>query len=256
MRSDRAAIPTEGPVPGTVHVGAGPKLRSPRRLSSGSIVPILLAVLAAGFGYEALQDRSAMTSIVVSREAIPAGAALDAANTRAVRVHASDQEFTNGVLGPSQLAPGLVAAVALPSGEPITLSEVKEPATGPALGQMSVAVPLQQAAGGAIAPGDRVDVIAANGQGGANYVAQDLRVISVAPTSVGPGVLGGQATDYFIVVAVTKQDALKLAAALGAEGTVGGSGQVQVVLSTGERPTADVVYGSPSTASSSSGAQR
>ena len=45
----------------------------PRRWTTGSVVPVVLAVLAGGFAYAALQDRSALTTVVVASEPVPAG---------------------------------------------------------------------------------------------------------------------------------------------------------------------------------------
>ncbi len=61
-------------------------------------------------------------------------------------------------------------------------------------------------------------MIATNGSGGAYYVAQGLRVLDVAPPSTTSGVLGGGSGSYFVVVAVNKQTALRIAAALEAQG--------------------------------------
>ncbi|MGH9104610.1 MAG: hypothetical protein ACRDZX_01995 [Acidimicrobiales bacterium] len=225
--------------PGLSAGGAVP--RRPRRLTTASVVPIVLAVLAAGFAYEALQDRSAMTSIVVASSFIPAGSPVVGADTRLVSVHASDRALARGLLAPSRLAGAWVASVALRAGEPITASEVTRPQSGPRLGEMSVAVPVAQADGGAIRSGDRVDVLASSGEG-AYYVAQGLRVVAVAPTSAASGVLGGGEANYFVVVAVGKSQALRLTAALGAQGSGAGNDQLQVVRSTGERATRQVSY--------------
>ena len=103
-------------------------------------------------------------------------------------------------------------------------------------------MPVQQAAGGSIGPGDLVDVIASDGEGGAYYVAQGLHVVSVAPTSSGGGVLGGGTGNYYVVVAVDKQTALRLAAALAPSSSSATSSQVQVVRSTGEAVTSQVTY--------------
>jgi Flp pilus assembly protein CpaB len=203
---------------------------------------VVLAVLAAGFGYAALQDRSAVTTILVASGFVPAGSAVNADNTRTVTVHASDMALVHGVLSPSSLAGGWVAAVALGTGQPITDSEVIRPSRTAALGEMSIAVPVQQAAGGKISAGDLVDVIAPSGDGGAYYVAQGLRVLAVAPTSAA-GVLGGLSTSFYVIVAVDKQTALHLAAALGAQGAGGTGGQLEIVRSTGERETRQVGYG-------------
>jgi Flp pilus assembly protein CpaB len=222
------------------------KLRRPRRWTTGSIAPVVLAVLAAGFGYAALQDRSALTTIVVANALVPPGAPLNAANTRLVKVHAADNALVQGVLSPSSLAGGWVAAVAVGSGQPITDSEVVRPSKSPALGEMSIAVPVQQAAGGRIGAGDLVDVIASSADGGARYVAQGLRVLAVAPTSSAGGALGGLSTSYYVIVAVNKMTALHLAAALGAQGEGAPGGQMDIVRSTGERQTSQLGYGAAS----------
>ena len=47
--------------------------------------------------------------------------------------------------------------------------------------------------------------------------------------------------NYYVIVAVGKQTALHLAAALGAQGT-GGPGALEIVRSTGERDTAQLGY--------------
>ena len=159
-----------------------------------------------------------MTAIVVASTSVPAGSAVNAGNTRPVTVHASDTALVHGVLSPSSLAEGWVAAVALGAGQPITESEVMRPSRAPVLGEMSIAVPLQQAAGGRISAGDLVDVIAPNGDGGAHYVAQGLRVIAVAPTSAAGGVLGGLSTSYYVLVAVGKQTALRAGRGAGRPG--------------------------------------
>ncbi len=158
--------PAGSPAPPVLGRASGAALRRPRRLTARAVVPVLLAVIAGGFTFEALQDRAAMTSIVVAASLVPAGSPVNGNDTRLVKVHATDLALTKGLVPPSELAEGWVAAVAVQAGQPITLSELERPPSGPALGEMSVAVPMQQAAGGRISPGDLVDVIAAQGQRG------------------------------------------------------------------------------------------
>jgi hypothetical protein len=162
-----------------------------------------------------------------------------------VRVHSSDTALTQGLLTPADLGGGWVAAVAVRPGEPVTLSEVEKPALVPALGEMSIAVPLVQAAGGKIAAGDLVDVIASDAAGGAYYVAQGLRVLGVAPSSSTSGVLGGGSGSYFVIVAVDKQTALRIAAAIGVQGGGVAGDDIEIVRSTGEAATAHVRYAVP-----------
>ncbi|HYA45330.1 MAG TPA: hypothetical protein VED59_06970 [Acidimicrobiales bacterium] len=222
---------------------SAPKRYRPRRLTAGSVVPIMLAVLAAGFGYAALQDRSAMVNVAVAAVAIPAGSLVDVGDTRFVHVHATDQVLAGGLLSPSRFARPWTAVVRINQGELITRGEVTEPSTAGSLGSMSIEVPVERAAGGTISVGDLVDVIAADGTGGAYYVAQGLRVLSVAENPAGSGVLGGASGSYFVVVAVSKRDALRITAALGASAVAGGSGAIEVVRSNGEAPATQLTYG-------------
>jgi Flp pilus assembly protein CpaB len=249
--SDRGTLPKEASDERVQTLAGRSRAHSRSRLTAGSVVPVLLALLGGVCAYEALQDRSSMTGIVVTTSPVPAGSPLNGGNTRAVRVHSSDVSLAHGLLTPSQLGSGWVAAVALRPGEPVTLSEVGRPSDLPALGEMSIAVPLAQAAGGRIAAGDLVDVIASNANGGAYYVAQDLRVLGVASTAGTSGVLSGGSTGYFVVVSVNKQTALHIAAALGTQGGAAGN-DIEIVRSTGETATAHVSYSvSPTPASSS-----
>jgi hypothetical protein len=242
VRSERVMAQQEASDQRSEPPARGTRLRPPGRLTAGSVVPVLLAVLAAGFAYEALQDRSSMTSIIVASSTVPVGAPVDSQDTRAVRVHSSDTALAQGLLTPSQLDGGWVAAVAVRAGEPVTLSELEKKSAVPTLGEMSIAVPLQQAAGGRISAGDLVDIIASNGSGGAYYVAQSLRVLGVAPTSANTGVLAGGTGSYFIVVAVDKLTALRIAAALGAQGGGGAGNDLEIIRSSGEAPTTQVRY--------------
>jgi len=77
--------------------------RRVRHLTTASVVPVVLAVLAGGFAYAALQDRSAMTEIVVASSLVPAGTPVDGSDTRLVRIHSSDASLAHGLLTPSEL---------------------------------------------------------------------------------------------------------------------------------------------------------
>lgn len=219
--------------------------RRPRRVTAGAAVPAALGVLAAGFAYEALQSRAATTEIVVARSAVSEGVTVDASNTRLVKIRSADRSLLKDLVPPSDLEAGWVAAVPIRPGEPVTASELARRASGPQLGEMSIAVPVDEAVGGRLAAGDRVDVIVSGTGGSARYVAQDLRVLAVAPTSVG-GALLEASTSYYVVVAVGKKTALRLAAALGSQAAGGGAaGGLELVLSNGEAVTARTSYAAP-----------
>jgi len=210
-----------------------PRSRRPvgGRLSLGHVVPLALAVLAGVLVLAGLKDRSATESVAVATHSISAGQALTAADFRWVSVHRSDGSVVTGMINPSDAAGPWVAAVDIPSGAPVALSELTRSSPALGLGSMSIQVPPSHADGGALQPGDRVDVIsAASGQ--AVYLATDLDVLAVDQTQ--GGVLGSvQDSSYYVTVAVDRTTALRLAAALGAS-SAGGASTVELVRSTGE----------------------
>ena len=194
------------------------------------MLPVVLAVLAGVFAYQALQARSAMTEVVVAKTDIAAGQPVSVSDTKMIAVHASDEELTQGLLAPAQLGGPWAAAVDLVAGEALTRAELVPAGQSAGLGAMSVAVPEDQAVGGALSAGDLVDIVEAGGPGGSHYVAQDLRVLDVA-SSAGGGVaaLGGASGQYYVVVAVTKQTALAISAALVGGGNATGNSGLEIV---------------------------
>lgn len=218
-----------GPAPKTVRVK-----RRGRRVTFGHIAPLLLGLLGAVFVLGALKDSSATQAVAVAKVDIALGGAVNGSDVTWVKVHRSDALGARGLLSASQLFPGQVAAVAIRAGQAITAAELSASGDLRGLGSMSIGVPVSRADGGAIAPGDRVDVISTvNAQ--ATYVATDLLVLGVAQ-SQGNGVLGAQTSgSYYVTVAVDRATALALAAAQ-ASTSAGGSGGVEVVRSTGEGP--------------------
>lgn len=208
------------------------RLRSPARFSTASLIPVVLAVLAGTAAYGALAARSATTQVIVAARGIAVGTPVDLGDTRSVRVHASDLSLLRQVLSPGELSARWLAAVPLAAGEPITRSELKAAGSGPALGQMSIPVPVQDAVGGQLAPGDSVDVIIAGASGSSRYVAQGLTVVGVAPQA-SAGAFGSGSGSYFVVVNVDKGTALRIAGAV-ASATGQGSESLEVVRSTAE----------------------
>ena len=262
MRSELGfgSSPGPGPAPGSSPASRAPegpaggdlgpdvaRRRRPRRVTAGAAVPVALGVLAAGFAYEALQSRAATTEIVVARSAVSEGVTVDVGNTRLVKIRSADRSLLQDLVPPSDLEEGWVAAVPIRPGEPVTSSELARRPSGPQLGEMSIAVPVDEAVGGRLAAGDRVDVIASGASGSAHYVAQGLRVLAVAPTSVGGALLEASAS-YYVVVAVGKKTALRLAAALGSQAAGGNAaGGLELVRSNGEVVTARTSYAAPTT---------
>jgi Flp pilus assembly protein CpaB len=226
------------------------RLRRPQRWTPGHVLPLVLAIFTLIFVLVALRDRAAQTSVVVAARQIPAGAAINAGDTRLVKMHASDARHLTGLIGAGQLTGPLTAAAPIGPGEPIVASQtVTGPAGGAGLGAMSIPVPVDQADGGAITVGDQVDVISGS-SAGATYVAQHLSVLAVAAPKT-TGLLTTTATNYSITVAVNQATALRLAAALAAtSGTT--SNNLEVIRSTGETGPSQQTYTNPSTSQGSS----
>jgi len=210
-----------------------------------------LAVLAGVLVLAGLKDRSATESVAVANQLIQAGQPVSGADVRWVTVHRTDGAAVGGLLDPSSLGGGWVAAVRISPGAPIAMGELTRASGTAGLGAMSIQVPPSRADGGALQIGDRVDVIsAASGQ--AVYIATDLEVLTVdTPQS---GVLGGvQDSSYFVTVAVDRATALRLAAALGSSSGATSS-NVQVVRSTGEGADPGAAGGLPSAAAAAGAA--
>lgn len=216
------------------------KGRPVQRWTLGHVLPFVLAIFAVIFVLAALRDRSAQTSVVVASRQIPAGAAIDPADTRTVKMRTADAAALSGLIGPAQINGGLVAATSIGPGEPIIRAEtLSGPSAAAGLGSMSLPIRVEQADGGALAVGDRVDIIAGTPTG-ATYIAQGLSVLATSPPATA-GVLAGTNTNYWITVAVDHPTALRLAAALAASSTNSGN-TLEVIRSTGETPTTDQTY--------------
>ena len=227
------------------------KGRPTQRWTPGHVLPFVLAIFAVVFVLAALRDRSAQTSVMVASRQIPAGATINAGDTRTIKMRTGDADALSGLLGPAQVAGGLVAATAIGRGEPIIRTEtLSGPASAAGLGSMSLHIPVDQADGGALAVGDQVDVIAGTPTG-ATYIAQRLTVLATS-TPATTGVLAGTNNDYWITVAVDQPTALRLAAALAASSTSSGN-TLEVIRSTGETPTTQQTYTDPNRPTTAAG---
>lgn len=221
----------------TIMVGPRRHRLRPRPFHAGHLVSLVLAVVAAVAVLAAVQGQSATRSVPIANRSVAAGVELTPADLKTVTMRASDAAMITGLLTP-QAVVGRISTVPIVAGEPITQAETgsRRPA-GAGLGQMSIAIPLTDADGGNIVSGDRVDVIFAEPQGAA-YAAQDVLVLSVSSAS-STSLLGVSGSSYFLILAVDKATALRIATALASSST----NSVQVVRSNGEKPTQAVLFG-------------
>jgi Flp pilus assembly protein CpaB len=203
---------------------SAPTTRPARRRPSLSHVAIAFAALLAfGFNYLALQNRGATMMVAIADAPIAEGTALASELVRLVPIP-SDFEGLEQVIVEEDLTrvEGWIVNRSVTEGELIDRSMVIEPGTGDGLRTMSIPVTVEHAAGGTLVVGDRVDLISLVGDE-PEFVAVDLEVVGIAEMAQG-GLSG--VGPYFIVVAVTSEDALALAKAID-------DGSIEIVRSTG-----------------------
>lgn len=139
----------------------------------------------------------------------------------------------------STLAPSLVSPAGLgsrrwvstrpvSSGQPLRGGDLAPAGASDALRWFALAVPREHAAGGALAPGDRVDVIDVV-DGTAAFVVTGVEVAKVVTAGSGRGITAGTGRDFTVVVRVDAAQALAPAAALSDD-------KVEVVRSTAAAP--------------------
>lgn len=199
--------------------------RLPRgRLSGRHVLVVLAGVAALVANLAVLQAGTPRTTVVVAVRDIASGQRVAPADLVPVEV-GGDGEILGRLLGevPST---DTVAVRDVPAGEPLRPSDLAAAAApDPALRRMSLPVDPEHAAGGQLAPGDRVDVIAAI-DGVASMVVGGAEIVAVADQQDRAfGTLGS----FHVTVLVDAADAVCLASALAA-------GEVHLVLATGAQP--------------------
>jgi len=200
-----------------------------RRLSATHVLIAVVVILAFVLNLLVLQDRSATTLVAVAEERLAAGSVLGPGDLRLVPVDSGFEGLSDLVT--EEQIPALDGSLLSRSIEPGGLvdgSALLRPGSGSGLRSMSLPVPSEHAAGGALTPGDRVDVISVI-DGNAGYIATDLEVVSVAAESSGAI---GTISDYHVVVSVEADEALELAQALD-------RGSLEILRSTGAEAIRD-----------------
>jgi Flp pilus assembly protein CpaB len=183
----------------------------------------VVVILAFVLNLLVLQDRSATTLVAVADRPLTAGSPLDPASLRLVPVDSGFEGLPDLITdGDLDLLEGWVLSRPIAEGGLVDASALVEPGSTSGLRSMSLPVPVEHAAGGALVPGDRVDVISVV-DGNPIFVAYDLEVISVSET--GSGSIGVSSA-YHVVVGVEPAEALDLAGALD-------GGSIEVVRATG-----------------------
>ena len=220
----------------TTQVPGPPRPRSPleappprrwrARWSAGHVVMVIAALAAGLLNLVVLRAGDDRVGVAVVARPVAAGDALTATDLRVARV-AADRSLLPGLVPAESLGTvdGWVAASELEAGQLLRRADLRRPATGDGLRAMSLPVDPAHAAGGALAPGDRVDVIEVR-DGTATYAVTDAKVLAVADP--GAGALGGLQT-FSVTIAVDADAALRLALAIREE-------SLEVLRSTGAEP--------------------
>jgi len=193
------------------------------RLSATHVLIAVVVILAFVLNLLVLRDRSSTTLVALADRPLTSGSAFTKESIRLVPIDSGFEGLgtlvTEAVVADLE---GWVFDRPVSEGAMIERSALVEPGARSGLRSMSLPIPIEHAAGGSLVPGDRVDVISVS-DGLATFVAADLEVTGVAAPSSDSI---GAATSYHVVVAVTAEQALELAAALE-------TGAVEIVRSTG-----------------------
>ncbi len=194
-----------------------------RRLSLAHVFIAIVGILAFVLNLLVLSNRDETVLVSIATEPLIAGSSLNPDALRLVPIDASfegvGELVTDGDLASFE---GYVLQRSIPAGGLIDRSAMVAPNSGTGKRTMSIPVPVEHAAGGSLISGDRVDVITV-ADGVAIFAATDLEVVAVADLTAGSIGVGSA---YHVVVAVTADEALKIAAALEA-------GPLDLVRSTG-----------------------
>ena len=202
-------------------VPAPPRRPVTTRVPPSLALAVVAAVLAALFYLRATGGPEGVLVAVAARD-IVAGEAVGTGDFRFSEVAASPRVLAT-LVRRKDLAGlgGAIATRGIVEGSPLLRADLVARAAGGGQRAMSLPVEREHAVGGALRPGDRVDVI--DGAEG-SYVVTNAEVLAVPNLS--SDTLSGTTGNYAITIAVDAQGALRLAAAIA-------GGKVEVVRSTG-----------------------
>jgi Flp pilus assembly protein CpaB len=182
VESDRPRIRTR---PDREHTHG--RRRRPHRLLQPLPLAALLLVLLALIGYWSVYSRTThRTQVLVAAHALPAGRVLRASDLAHSGLAASSEVLATLLPANEQsLLIGRALKQPIAAGAPIPAGALASARGG--ADSMTLAVPVQHALGGALAPGDRVTVLATytstTGQAQTKAVARNLEVLAVGTAS-------------------------------------------------------------------------
>jgi Flp pilus assembly protein CpaB len=211
-----AAQKTSTPTPSRRRMGT--------RFSLPHLVTLLAGLLAMLLVFAVLRGGEATSRVAVAAREVRAGAPLARSALRFTDLRAPGA-IREQLVEPDSLAglEGWIATRTIAPGDLVTRGDFRPPAAVAQQRAMSVPVDPAHAVGGALDAGDRVDVIRVLDNGQAVFVVAGAQVLGVNrpdPSAIGPD------GAYSLTLAVSSQDALRLAAAIRSE-------KFEVIRSTG-----------------------
>ncbi len=199
-------------------------------MSLGHLAVLGVGLVAVVLNYALLRARDDTVRVAVAARDLVAGATVTPDAFRFTRARL-DGQVLDTLLRPETLGEvdGWVAIAPVPAGELVKRSDLLPAAAQGGRRAMSLPLEPEHAAGGALTPGDRVDVVEVHGDT-ARYVVTGAEVLAVADPGTATGLAGTGA--FSVTLAVDDRAALRLALAIRSDA-------VEVVRATGA-PPADV----------------
>jgi Flp pilus assembly protein CpaB len=188
---------------------------------------VVAAVLAFAVNLLLLRSRDDTVGVVGAARNISTGEILSPADFAVAEVDVSPQVLGTLIRWEEiGLVEGKVANRTLTPGALVTPADLVDPAASDGRRSMSVPIDPAHAVGGALVPGDRIDLIHVSDSGPA-YVLVDAEVLAVA--SAERSTLAAGSSAFHVVIAVDPDAALAVAAAIR-------DGNLEVVRATGAAP--------------------
>lgn len=191
---------------------------SPQRLQRRrTSAPLVLVLLAGGLGLLSTlvllrPGNVHAVRVAVAARAVQSGAVVRRADVAFVALRADSTVRDAFVPEPrARLLVGRVATVSMDPGEPFLAAHVAAPATRDGRRAMSIPVERSRAVNGRLAPGDRVDVVAASDER-VTIVAAGLEVLDLDDPD--RGAFGSRRGEVTITLAVDAQQSQQLTEAL------------------------------------------
>jgi len=229
---------------------APPKQGLAARVPPTLALAVVAGILAALFFLAATGSNTGRRVAIAARDIRP-GEAVDIGALRFANIDASPSLLAT-LIAPRDVGTvkGFIATHAIPAGALVARSDLAQPAASAQQRTMSLPIDPEHAVGGALAVGDRVDVVDGSATPEPAFVITDAEVVAVGKPS---GSSLGATRKYSVTVAVDAPGALRLAAAIARD-------KVEVVRSTGapaappgplNLPPSNLTQPAPTTASDS-----